>query len=123
MRRLRGKRRLWRKAIPRNRPSTRRSQPANRRRRAAGATVCPTPPGTAQKAIKAPFAGRLGLRNVDLGQYVAVGTSLVTLQQLDPIYADFPVPEEALRSLAVGQFVRMTVDAIPGRSFAGKIEA
>ena len=50
----------------------------------------------AQKAINAPFAGRLGLRNVDLGQYVAVGASLATLQQLDPIYADFPVPEEAL---------------------------
>src|SRR5208337_3619457 len=71
----------------------------------------------AQKAIKAPFPGRLGLRNVDLGQYVAVGTSLVTLQQLDPIYADFPVPEEALSTLAAGQGVNMTVDAMPGRSF------
>ncbi len=77
----------------------------------------------AQKAIKAPFAGRLGLRNVDLGQYVAVGTSLVTLQQLDPIYADFPVPEEALSTLAAGQGVNMTVDAIPGRNFMGKIQA
>ena len=47
----------------------------------------------------------------------------MTLQQLDPIYADFPVPEEALNSMATGQAVRMTVDAIPGRSFAGKIEA
>jgi len=77
----------------------------------------------AQKAIKAPFPGRLGLRNVDLGQYVAVGTSLVTLQQLDPIYADFPVPEEALSTLAAGQGVNMTVDAMPGRSFTGKIQA
>ena len=74
----------------------------------------------AQKAINAPFAGRLGLRNVDLGQYVAVGTSLVTLQQLDPIYVDFPVPEEALSTLAAGQAVSMTVDAIPGRSFHRK---
>jgi membrane fusion protein, multidrug efflux system len=92
-------------------------------RDSAAATVERTRAVIAQKAIKAPFAGRLGLRNVDLGQYVAVGTSLVTLQQLDPIYADFPVPEEALRSLAVGQLVKMTVDAIPGRSFEGKIEA
>ncbi len=92
-------------------------------RDSAAATVERTRAVIAQKAIKAPFAGRLGLRNVDLGQYVAVGTSLVTLQQLDPIYADFPVPEEALRSLAVGQLVSMTVDAIPGRSFEGKIEA
>ena len=92
-------------------------------RNSAAATVERTRAVIAQKAIKAPFAGRLGLRNVDLGQYVAVGTSLVTLQQLDPIYADFPVPEEALRSLAVDQSVSMTVDAIPGRSFEGKIEA
>jgi membrane fusion protein, multidrug efflux system len=92
-------------------------------RDSAAATVERTRAVIAQKAVKAPFAGRLGLRNVDLGQYVAVGTSLVTLQQLDPIYADFPVPEEALNSMATGQAVRMTVDAIPGRSFAGKIEA
>ena len=89
----------------------------------AAATVERTRAVIAQKAIKAPFAGRLGLRNVDLGQYVPVGTSLVTLQQLDPIYADFPVPEEAFRTLAVGQVVSMMVDAIPGRSFEGKIEA
>jgi RND family efflux transporter MFP subunit len=92
-------------------------------RDSAAATVERTRAVIAQKAIKAPFAGRLGLRNVDIGQYVAVGTSLVTLQQLDPIYADFPAPEEALRTLAVGQRVSMTVDAIPGRSFDGKIEA
>ncbi|HTZ68481.1 MAG TPA: efflux RND transporter periplasmic adaptor subunit [Roseiarcus sp.] len=92
-------------------------------RDSAAATVERTRAVIAQKAIRAPFAGRLGLRNVDIGQYVAVGTSLVTLQQLDPIYADFPVPEEALRSLAVGQAVSMTVDAIPGRSFEGKVEA
>ncbi|HEX9168087.1 MAG TPA: efflux RND transporter periplasmic adaptor subunit [Roseiarcus sp.] len=92
-------------------------------RDSAAATVDRTRAVIAQKAIKAPFAGRLGLRNVDLGQYAAVGTALVTLQQLDPIYADFPVPEEALSSLANGQTVKMTVDAIPGRSFEGKIEA
>lgn len=92
-------------------------------RDSAAATVERTRAVIAQKAIRAPFAGRLGLRNVDMGQYVAVGTALVTLQQLDPIYADFPAPEEALRSLAVGQAASMTVDAIPGRSFKGKIQA
>ena len=92
-------------------------------RDSAAATVERTRAVIAQKAIRAPFAGRLGLRNVDIGQYVAVGTALVTLQQLDPIYADFPVPEEALRSLAVGQTASMTVDAIRGRSFEGKIQA
>ncbi len=92
-------------------------------RDSAAASVERTQAIIAQKEIKAPFAGRLGLRNVDLGQYVAVGTSLVTLQQLDPIYADFPVPEEALSALASGQQVRMTVDAIPGRNFNGRIQA
>src|SRR5579872_4486865 len=56
-------------------------------RDSAAATVERARAVIAQKAIRAPFAGRLGLRNVDIGQYVAVGTSLVTLQQLDPIYA------------------------------------
>ena len=92
-------------------------------RDSAAATVERTRAIIAQKAIRAPFSGRLGLRNVDIGQYVAVGTALVTLQRLDPIYADFPVPEEALNALAVGQTVRMTVDSFPGRSFEGKIEA
>jgi membrane fusion protein, multidrug efflux system len=92
-------------------------------RDSAAATVERTRAIIAQKAIRAPFSGRLGLRNADLGQYVAVGTSMATLQQLDPIYADFPVPEEALATLAAGQDVSMTVDAIPGRTFEGKIKA
>jgi membrane fusion protein, multidrug efflux system len=92
-------------------------------RDSASATVERTRAVIAQKAIRAPFPGRLGLRNADLGQYVAVGTALATLQQLDPIYADFPVPEEALATLAAGQDVSMTVDAIPGRTFEGKIKA
>ena len=92
-------------------------------RDSAAATVERTRAVIAQKAIRAPFSGRLGLRNVDLGQYASVGMALATLQQLDPIYADFPVPEEALATLAVGQDATMTVDAIPGRTFEGKIKA
>src|SRR6516164_1296677 len=92
-------------------------------RDSAAAAVDHTRAVIAQKTVRAPFAGRLGLRNVDLGQYVSVGASLVTLQRLDPIFADFPVPEEALRTLAVDQDVGMIVDAFPSRSFAGKIKA
>ena len=92
-------------------------------RDSAEATVERSRAVIAQKAIRAAFSGRLGLRNVDPGQYVAVGANLATLQQLDPIYADFPVPEEALATLAAGQDVSMTVDAIPGRTFEGKIKA
>ena len=92
-------------------------------RDSAAASVQHTRAVIAQKAIKAPFAGRLGLRNVDLGQYVAVGTTLVTLQRLDPIYVDFPAPEEALASLAVGEDAAMTVDSLAGRHFAGQVTA
>jgi membrane fusion protein (multidrug efflux system) len=77
----------------------------------------------AQKAIAAPFTGRLGIRKIDLGQFLAVGTSVVTLQQLDPIYMDFQSPEQSLRTLAVGQQTTMTLDAFPGKTFTGKIAA
>ncbi|MBV9290099.1 MAG: efflux RND transporter periplasmic adaptor subunit [Hyphomicrobiales bacterium] len=92
-------------------------------RDSAAATVERTRAIIAQKAIKAPFSGRLGLRTVDLGQYASVGMALATLQRLDPIYADFPVPEEALATLATDEAVAMRVDAIPGRTFEGKIKA
>jgi len=92
-------------------------------RDSAQAAVDRTKAIIAQKAIVAPFPGRLGLRMVDVGQYVPVGQSLTTLQRLDPIYVDFPAPEEALASLAVGQAVSVAVDAFPGRKFEGKITA
>ena len=84
-------------------------------RDSAAASVEHTRAVIAEKAIKAPFAGRLGLRNVDLGQYVAAGVGLTTLQQLDPIYVDFSAPEGALATLAVGQEATLSVDAQPGR--------
>ena len=90
-------------------------------RDSAAATVERTRAVIAQKAIVAPFAGRLGIRKIDLGQFLAVGTSIVTLQQFDPIYVDFQSPEQSLRTLAVGQRTNMTLDAFPGKTFAGKI--
>ena len=75
----------------------------------------------AQKAIVAPFAGRLGLRKVDPGQYMSPGAGMVTLTQLDPIFADFPVPEQNLEKLKLGQSVEIKVDAFKGRMFSGKI--
>ena len=92
-------------------------------RDSAAAAVDRTQAVIAEKTIKAPFAGRLGLRNVDLGQYVAAGASLTTLQQLDPIYVDFSAPEGALATLAVGQETTLSVDARPGRAFTGKVTA
>ena len=92
-------------------------------RDSAAATVERTQAVIAQKTIRAPFAGRLGLRNVDLGQYVGAGASLTTLQQLDPIYVDFSAPEGALANLAVGQETTLAVDARPGSEFKGKVTA
>jgi RND family efflux transporter MFP subunit len=92
-------------------------------RDSAAATVERTRAVIAQKTIAAPFAGRLGISKVDLGQFLSVGTSMVTLQQLDPIYVDFQSPEQSLRTLAIGQPANMTLDAFPGQTFTGKIAA
>jgi RND family efflux transporter MFP subunit len=77
----------------------------------------------AEKELRAPFGGTIGLRTADVGQFASVGATLGTLQRLDPIFADFPVTEEALATVQVGQDVAMTVGAIPGQVFQGKIKA
>jgi membrane fusion protein (multidrug efflux system) len=77
----------------------------------------------AQKNITAPFAGRLGLRLVEKGQYVKAGDPLVWLQSLDPIWIDFPVPEGDLGKLKIGAPIELGVNAYPGQVFKGEIEA
>jgi membrane fusion protein (multidrug efflux system) len=77
----------------------------------------------AEKFVRAPFAGRLGIRLVDLGQYLAAGTTIVTLQALDPIFADFYLPQQALADIKVGQAVVAHADTWPGRAFPGQIMA
>jgi membrane fusion protein, multidrug efflux system len=76
-----------------------------------------------EKIVKAPFAGRLGIRQVDLGQYLAAGTTIVTLQALDPILIDFYVPQQALKDVRPGQAVSASVDTFPGVAFPGVIES
>jgi len=76
-----------------------------------------------KKNLRAPFAGRLGIRAVDLGQYVAPGTKLVTLQALDPMYVDFNVPQGELGRIHPGMTVNATANALPQERFEGKIEA
>jgi membrane fusion protein (multidrug efflux system) len=75
----------------------------------------------AEKVIRAPFAGKLGVRQVDIGQYIAPGTTVVTLQQLDPMLVDFYLPQQALGDLKAGEKVEVTTDAWPGRIFAGTV--
>jgi len=77
----------------------------------------------AQKAIAAPFGGRVGIRKVEKGQYVSAGMALVSLQALDPIRADFPMPEQHIGKLRVGEAVELTVDAFPGQVFQGEIQS
>lgn len=76
-----------------------------------------------KKRIRAPFAGHLGIRNVDPGQYVAAGTKIVTLQTLDPIYVDFSLPQQNLAHLRVGQRVAAKSDTYPDLNFNGAITA
>jgi membrane fusion protein (multidrug efflux system) len=75
----------------------------------------------AQKAITAPFAGRLGIRRVDVGQFVAAGAALISLQQLDPLYLDFQAPEQFAGILALGEPVTALIDALGGAKVAGRI--
>jgi membrane fusion protein, multidrug efflux system len=76
-----------------------------------------------EKIVKAPFAGRLGIRQVDIGQYLTSGTTVVTLQALDPILVDFYVPQQALAQMKIGQPVSATVDTYAQEAFSGAIEA
>lgn len=91
--------------------------------RSANAQVVQQEAVIAQKTLLAPFAGRLGIRQVDIGQYIGAGTVIVTLQALDPIFLDFVLPQQALNGVTVGQTIAATVDAFPGQSFKGKIDA
>jgi membrane fusion protein (multidrug efflux system) len=77
----------------------------------------------AKKTLRAPFAGQLGIRQVNLGQVVEQGTPVVTLQTIDPIYVDFSLPQQQFSILAPDTDVRVTTDAAPGTEFNGKITA
>jgi membrane fusion protein (multidrug efflux system) len=93
------------------------------KRDSAAAAVQKTEALIAQKNIAAPFAGRLGLRRVERGQYVSPGQALAWLQALDPIWVDFPVPEASVGKFAIGTEIELTADAFAGETFKGEIEA
>jgi membrane fusion protein (multidrug efflux system) len=95
---------------------------ARAKRDTAAASVKRIEAVIAQKAIVAPFTGRVGIRKVEKGQYVAPGMALISLQALDPIRVDFPMPEQTIGKLRVGQTIQLTVDAYPGEVFQGNIQ-
>ncbi len=77
----------------------------------------------AKKQLRAPFAGRAGIITISPGAYLNAGTTIVTLQQLDPLFVDFSVPQSELGRLQVGQAVNLKLDAYAGRDFTGKLNA
>jgi membrane fusion protein (multidrug efflux system) len=77
----------------------------------------------AKKTIRAPFGGRLGIRQINLGQMLREGDPIVILQTLDPVYADFTLPQQQISRLSPGLPVRITSDALPGAVMDGRIKA
>lgn len=76
-----------------------------------------------RKTIRAPFSGALGIRQVNLGQYLSGGTAIVPLQSLNPIYVDFGVPQQSATQVRVGQTVRITATDLKGAEFTGRVTA
>ncbi|WP_397451485.1 efflux RND transporter periplasmic adaptor subunit [Pseudomonas sp. NA-150] len=89
----------------------------------ASATVAQLNASLAKKRILAPFSGTIGIRQVDVGDYLPSGTMIATLQDISSLYVDFYVPEQALPKLALGQVVQVTLAAYPTQTFEAKISA
>ena len=87
----------------------------------ANAGIAKTQAIIAQKQIAAPFEGRLGVRQIDLGQYLQAGTAIVTLTDLDALHVNFTLPEQDRAAVETGQPVEIRADAFPGRVFEGKV--
>jgi membrane fusion protein, multidrug efflux system len=87
----------------------------------ASAGIAKTEAIISQKLVRAPFDGELGVRHVEVGQFLTAGTQIVSLTDLSTLYANFTITEKDSAQLKVGQIVRIAVDAYPGRTFEGKI--
>lgn len=89
----------------------------------AQANVAAQAAQVAKKTLRAPFAGRVGIITANAGQYIKAGDTLATLQQLDPVYVDFTLPQSLLAQLHSGDKVTVTTDVYAGKQFTGKISA
>ncbi|HYD55199.1 MAG TPA: efflux RND transporter periplasmic adaptor subunit [Gemmatimonadaceae bacterium] len=96
---------------------------AEARAKAAAAAVANLRAMIAKKTIRAPFDGRMSIRQVELGQVLAAGTPIATLQSVTPIHADFWLPQQALADLQLGQAVRLRTDTFPNDTWKGEITA
>ncbi len=87
----------------------------------AGASAAEIQAMIERKLIRAPFTGVLGIRQVNLGQYMKSGDPVVPLQSLDPIYVNFSLPQQRLKDLSVGRDLEVRADGLPDEKFAGKV--
>lgn len=76
-----------------------------------------------RKTIRAPFSGILGIRKVNLGQYLAAGNPIVALQSLNPVYVDFGIPQQTAGLVRIGHTLRITSDELGGQAFSGRVTA
>ena len=76
-----------------------------------------------RKIIRAPFSGILGIRQINLGQYLAAGAAIVSLQALNPIYVNFGVPQQQSPLVKAGRILQLTSDDVPGVEFKGRVTA
>jgi membrane fusion protein (multidrug efflux system) len=76
-----------------------------------------------RKTIKAPFSGILGIRQINLGQYLSAGQAIVSLQSLNPIYVNFGVPQQQSSQVQIGRTLHLTSDDVPGVEFSGRVNA
>jgi membrane fusion protein (multidrug efflux system) len=96
---------------------------ASAQQKATEAQVGDIKAAIARKTIRAPFTGVLGIRQISLGQYLAAGQAIVSLQSVDPIYVNFGVPQQDAAKLKAGRSLRVTNGDLPGMAFSGKITA
>jgi len=94
---------------------------AEARAKSAEATVANLEATIAKKTIRAPFDGRVAIRQVELGQVLSAGTAIASLQSVSPIYADFYLPQQALATLRPGQKTRLRTDIFPGAQWDGEV--
>src|SRR6516162_1432153 len=95
----------------------------NAQQKATEAQVGEIKSSIARKTIRAPFSGVLGIRQVNLGQYLAAGQAIVSLQALNPIYVNFGVPQGTTAQLGIGRTLRITSNDFPGLQFSGRVTA
>jgi membrane fusion protein (multidrug efflux system) len=96
---------------------------ATAQQRATEANVAETRATIERKTIRAPFSGILGIRKVNLGQYLSAGSAVVPLQSLNPIYVDFGVPQQDAGQVRVGRTLRVTSEDLAGRLWTGRVTA